>query len=458
MTKPLFALLLLILAPLALAGCLDSPDEDSTCIGFPGPGASADRMRWVQNDQSDLEPAGYANISVSGPGTVFGGDGKVHEVVHVNEAGGNVDHVSLQTGDIVKTELLGGQLVQYTTNNVMRLGNLFFGRCLSTGDQWTAPHYTPEGGIEVSVQYAGADRIEARAVRLPFERAIFGNGTVDGRVFEFLWTESRLFPDEVRNFELAGNETGELSSTLRLVRQEVELVDVRPEEVLKPIGRPSPVVRWPDFELPETNLPFSEFVAEAEARPETMEYLSVHPDAYASWIRYEEVQEQESHATVWTAILRDETETAIRVEWVYRCFENLLHRILYGDCHYGHEYFGPGSNDPNGEPATLPVSPMAKPADLSSVPVRDILAIASGIVPGETPVRINWLAHPMNPPEKWQGAAMGSAGWEVEFGEIRGEMILSTQGPMGNSGGYTVDIRDLDLDAVGWATGRWWSQ
>lgn len=445
---------LFILFSGGLAGCLSLGGHDAECIEieFPGPGSEFHRLTHYENPADGIPPQINSSFSAVATDRVKGGDGYDYQVVRV-ESGLNTDYVSIETGDIVRSDFGVGGFVSLRPNDAVTMGNVFFGRCLATGDSWTSPHYSPPEGSEVTILHASNEKVHANIVQGPWERAIYGNGSVPGHAYEFIWYESRAFPDIYKNHRVSDNGSLELRSTTELVDQAVVPLEVKPTSTLEPVGQLQPVQRWPEMTHPESESAYRDFISEVESRGEVTEYLDRHPRAYASWIVWEEVNERESHATVWTALLRDDSDEAMLVEWVYRCFENMTHRLIYGDCHYSDEYIGPGSFNQDENPVTS-VSPMALPANLSSVPLTSILKIAKRLVPNESPARIEWRAHPWDVGEFRFGAATGRPGWVLWYGDIQGEMIVTSEGPRGSSGAYQTDLWHFYYDAIGWALSR----
>lgn len=444
-----------ILLPGALAGCLSFGDDEPDCveIQFPGPGSEFQRLTRFENPSDGIPSERNTTYSVVESGSVMAGDGRFHEVVKV-VVGQNEYYVSMESGDVIRSDLRVGKVVILEPNGIMPLGSIFFGRCVSTGDHWIAPHNSPPGGHEVTILHASKEEVRAKVIRGPWERAVFGNGTISGNVFEYTWQDSRAFPDQFKNYGLSENGSTALRSVTQLLDQTVVPMEVKPTSTLEPVGEPSMVQRWPDMNHPASAADYQGFIAELESRENVNEYLSRHPEAYASWIKWEVIQEQETEHTVWwLALLRDDSDEAMLVEWVYRCFDDMFYRQLYGDCHYSNEYFGPGSFNQDESPWAS-VSPKALPENLSSVPLTSILEISGRLVPSEDPARIEWMAHPWDGQENRFGAATGRPGWKLWYGDIQGEMIVTSEGPRGNTGGYQAALWDFQYDAVGWAINR----
>lgn len=449
------SLLSLILLPSLFGGCF-SFNSEAGCvpIAFPGPGSSFHVVVEYPPPRADVPPSIHSNWSILGPEEIVGGDGLLHPVVRVTALGAtSIDFVSLSTGDMISYLSPTGWGPTFRLNDGLWLGNLFFGRCLSSGQRWEAPYYAPDGGLEVSVLEASRNGIRAQVLLMPYETSVYGNGTIGGLLYHFTWDTSRSLPDEVRTSRWPPEDPPRTRAIRRLLDANLVPLEVTPSERIVPVGVTKPVARWPSFEFDGAPLPFGDFVADTEARSDVRDYLTKHPRAYASFVRYVYVQENESSAAWWRAVMRDESAEAIEVELVHRCFQNPVDRALYGECMRTRQYFGPGSFNQR-EDARVHVKPMPIPENLSSVSAQDVLRIASGFAPGDNVASIEWRAHPWDSGAREYGNATGRPGWVVSIGSITGKMVRTTQGPMGadHGSGYREDVRLLDMDAVGWAT------
>lgn len=441
----------LLFLSLSLAGCLSGSSSCETIV-FPAVGASVAYSAEFLDSQGKVRDEGVREYSVLREASVLRGDGQLRDVLVVRrEGGGALHHIDRVTGDDVGYEPMAVPVSDLQLNRASALtGNWFFGRCLAEGDEWQLNRGVPGFDLTFHVESASATSIEAWVVAAPVPAAVKGIGGMDAVQYRYEWQSSRLFPDQIYVF--SDNESTRPVARYLQESQASVFSNLRVTHEATKLPRPSEVLRWPDFatDLP-MNLTFEQFVQNVESRAEVAEYLERHPDAYAAFVEYQDIDETDSHATRWTALLRDGSDEAALVELVRRCFDNQTYAAVWGACRDSTWYYG---DDRDEHPAIVPIAASTKVPDLRSISAQQALALAGKFEIGVAPVAIQWRAYPHEASRDEFAFNEGRPGWLLQYGQILGQVEYTwPYGPRGIS--LAPQTHSMPIDGVGWVLEHW---